>query len=196
MRRRLDPDRKVDYSALVRKNFEFLDHIQRTYMTGASIAFTEAKTLCDPAVGDGSVVEAAYRIRPDITMAYLSDLSLPNIERLQVTFPHKKGVADIKSAITHLPEHVDLIVLTEILEHLENPDEIVALAREKADWLVASSPIEEPEGVVNPEHLWSFGRQGYRDMLRYGGWKPFSYAEVGFPDDPALYYTFQIWVCK
>lgn len=195
MRRRLFPDRSVNYTDLVRKNLNFTDHVKRTFVTGANVAFTRPETICDPAVGDGSVLEAAYKILPSYRMAYVSDLSRPNIEHLEVSFPHKKGVGDIKHAIAMLPTRVDTIVLTEILEHLEDPDEIVALAREKADWLVASSPVEEPEDISNPEHLWSFGRDGYRDMLEHAGWNPYSYTEVGFTD-PALYYTFQIWVCK
>lgn len=194
MRRRLFPERAVNYTNLARKNLEFEDHVQRTAVTGACIAFTAPNIVADPAIGDGTVLEAAYRMRP-FEKAWVSDLSQPNIERLEVSFPHSKGVADIKTAIAQLP-HVDTIVLTEILEHLEDPDEVVALAREKANMLVASSPVEEPDGVVNVEHLWSFGRDGYRDMLTYGGWHPFSYTEIGFPGNPALYYNFQIWVCK
>ena len=195
MRTRLYPGRGVDYENLERKNLSYIDHVQRTYVTGACVGFTQPQTLCDPAVGDGTIIEAAYRIYPQMSMAYVSDLSRPNIEKLRVSFPHMKGVGDIKQAITGLPDRVTTIVLTEILEHLDDPDEIVRLAREKADWLVASSPVEEPPHANNPEHLWSFGRDGYREMLEAGGWKPFSYTEVGFTD-PGLYYTFQIWVCK
>lgn len=195
MRRRLTPDGAVNYRSLVRHNLAFADHVQRTFVTGACIAFTSPATICDPAVGDGSVVEAAYRLRP-FEKAWLSDLSRPNIERLSVSFPHQKAVVDIESAIKSLPQRVDTIVLTEILEHLENPDAIVRLAREHADHLVASSPLEEPPDIHNPEHLWSFGYDGYRDMLHEAGWKATSYVETGFPDRPELYYTFQIWVCE
>jgi len=195
MRRRLYPDRVVNYRTLVRDNLNFTDHVQRTLVTASCIAFTGAETVCDPAVGDGTVMEAAHRLRP-IKKAWVSDLSEPNINRLSVSFPHQKAAIDIATALRSLPEKVDTIVLTEILEHLEDPDEIVRLAREKATWLVASSPVEEPEGVVNPEHLWSFGRDGYREMLVSGGWVPVTYTETLFPDDPRLYYAFQVWACR
>lgn len=186
----------MDYRSLARHNSEFTDHVGRTLATAAAIAFTQPKTVCDPAVGDGSILDAAYALHP-FQRAYVSDLSEPNIERIHgKTWPKQAAVKDITQAIVDLPEKVDTLVLTEILEHLEDPDSVVAQARRKADVLIASSPVEEPDGISNPEHLWSFGRDGYQDMLREGGWIPFSYTEIGFPGDWRLYYTFQIWVAR
>lgn len=192
MRRRLHPEHAVDYSKLVRDNYAFTDHYQRTLVTGALIAAQEPATVADPAVGDGTVLDIAFKIRP-FEMAYVSDLSEPNIRKLAVSYPHQKAVGDLLSALNTIPE-VDVIVLTEILEHLEDPDQVLSLARQKAKKLVASSPIEEPVGIVNSEHLWSFGKDGYHDMLVDTGWSPFSYTEIGFENTSQFYYTYQLWV--
>lgn len=196
-RRRLFPEQAVDYRNLVRTTEEFTDHVGRSLATAAAIAFTKPDTICDPAVGDGSILDAVWALYP-FRLAYATDLSEPNINRLRqrATWPKQTAVKDITQAILDLPEKVDTIVLTEILEHLEDPDSVLVQARRKANVLVASSPVEEPPGVVNHEHLWSFGREGYQDMIREAGWTPFSYTEIGFPGDWRLYYTFQIWVAR
>jgi hypothetical protein len=193
MRRRLFPPTSVDYTRLYRCNMSMTDHVYRTMVTGAVLASMKPTTLLDPACGDGTVIQAAYNLHK-FDKASLSDLSVVNINRLDVNFPYSAQVDNLMDAIAKT-DPVDVIVLTEILEHLEDPDEVLRLARTKAKRVLVSSPLEEPEHSNNHEHLWSFDREGYAEMLMDAGWTPFGYTEIGFTD-PRLYYKFQIWVAE
>jgi hypothetical protein len=191
MRKRLTRTGEADYQ-VARDNRAWADHVHRTYMTAAAIATWGPKTVLDPACGDGSIVEAAHRLRP-IGLAYLSDISEPGIaylESLGLTVPHVATVADITAALQSTPR-VDMVILTETLEHLPDPDAILKLARARGRQLIASSPlIRDPRVDDNPEHLWQFDADGYGEMLVGAGWKPTSYSEFIFG---AGYYTFQLW---
>ncbi len=54
-------------------------------------------------------------------------------------------VADITDSNAALPEQVDVVVLSHVLEHLENPLEFLANLRERMrfTWLVAEVPLED-----------------------------------------------------
>ena len=55
----------------------------------------------------------------------------------------------------------------------------------------------------NPEHLWAFDGDGYREMIVEAGWTPYSKTHLSF-DKPVMVpvegvpvdmsYNFQIWV--
>src|ERR1700675_968323 len=71
---------------VVRSNQDWPIHQLRTLVTGGMIAWLRPNTVCDPACGDASLLQAAHMLNP-IEMAYLGDISLPNIQALNVTFP-------------------------------------------------------------------------------------------------------------
>lgn len=168
----------------------------RLMAAAITLAYGEPETVLDPACGDGWVVETAHRILP-IKKAYLSDVS-PGVTNQLVNhrfaFDCQLTTRDIFVALDG-PDQVDAVVLTETLEHLEDPDLALRMAREKARWLVASSPLV-PEGVEDHtnEHLWSFDEQGYGDMLAQAGWEPMMTLLVHVKDHP--YPTMQVWGCR
>jgi len=165
------------------------DHVHRALLTASTIALSLPETVCDPACGDGHILDIAYRLHP-FGMTYLSDISAPAIAGLSPSFPHVKRVADIYEGIEASPL-VDLIVLTESLEHMEDPDAILRLARKHARKLVASSPlIHESRTDTNPEHIWQWDAIGYQEMLEQAGWNPDTFA--AFKVIPT-YYEFQLW---
>lgn len=92
-------------------------------------------------------------------------------------------------------EQTDCIVLTEILEHLEDPDSLLRLAREKARWLVASSPIVPDGNDHTDQHLWAFDMEGYREMLETAGWSPKVWFTANAADHPYAA-GFQVWGCE
>ena len=181
MRWRLDGDPNHNYQ-VERHNSVWSDHVLRTQVTAGMVAWLRPTTIADPACGDASILNATYQLHP-FEYAYLSDISQPNIRALHVAFAHKAWVGDVFNAIEMLEGHVDVIVLTEILEHLEDPDALLRLARTKARALVASSPIAEQGG--NPEHLWGWDLDGYQTMITEAGWQVISGITIQCP--PAAY---------
>lgn len=181
---------------VVRSNDAWPDHVARYLTTGAMLSWLRPESVADPACGDGSIVKTANSIRK-IEQLYLGDISSPQIVELQqdrslwsnrVEWFTGDAVAFLDKIV-----HVDAIVLTEILEHLEDPAALVRAARAKATYLIASSPINETEGQGNHEHVWSFSVPSYRQLLEGAGWIPVAYQELRFYPP---FYDFQLWVCR
>lgn len=194
MRQRLDHG-PVDYQ-VGRSNEVWPDHRARTLVTAALIAWLRPNTVLDPACGDGSIVlRAATLWAPE--KLFLSDISQRNVDHVVDCGPPSPSIFMHVARRDIIPAlgdgEADLIVLTEILEHLEDPDAIVRLARRHGQRLVASSPLMRPGQVdTNPEHLWMFDRDGYAEMLDAAGWKLQQFTFLQFP----TVYDFGIWVCS
>ena len=184
-RERLRERPDVDYQ-VVRSNDRWADHRERLLVTAGMIAWLRPETILDPACGDGSVLAAAYALAP-FRLATLSDISVPGIASLHLAFPYQASVRPIEEALVG-SSPVELVVLTEILEHLDDPDAVLRLARERARHLVASSPLDE-RTQNNPEHLWAWDTEGYSAMLEAAGWRITSSVIL---DWPGGYYRFQI----
>jgi hypothetical protein len=195
-RRRLrDPLAPADYQ-VVRDNFVWADHVLRLLATAGAVAWLAPETVMDPACGDASIVTHAYKLRP-FRKAYLNDLSVPQVTLFWGTdmgYRADLTAGEALDAIEAFPP-VDAMVLTEILEHVEDPDELVAAARKKARHLVVSSPIDEQPGVNNHEHVWAWDVIDYRQMLEAAGWSPVALNVISFPSS-GYPYTYQLWVCR
>ncbi len=90
-----------------------------------------------------------------------------------------------------LVSDIDLFVLSETLEHLDNPDDILERLRYRARRLLLSTPkCSWPD--PNPEHLWAWDDEAVQDMLVTAGWDPVDYTE----SYTGLGYTYQIWSCR
>jgi|WetSurSiteA1Bulk_404760.scaffolds.fasta_scaffold09180_2 hypothetical protein len=197
VRARLQHSAEFDYQ-VERHNAAWPDHVARTNVTAGLIAWLQPRSILDPACGDGSIVLVADRIRP-IDRIVLNDISVPNRVAIEREVSARKGSLPMITSIDAMAmlareEHFDAVVLTEFLEHLPVPELVLAAARERAFYLVASSPEMRPGQVDNnPEHLWMFDGDGYYQMLKEAGWNPFHKTHMGFP---GLEYDFQVWVCK
>ncbi len=155
-------------------------------ITAGMIATVAPKTILDPACGDASILEVAYRMR-EFEHADLWDLSQLQVDVIEPSFPHTKQRGDLFDAL-EIPGVFDFILLTEILEHLEDPDMALRLARLRGNYLIASSPIGDPEDGRNHEHLWAWEEDDYEQMLRDEGWDPFAKAVLTYPGAP--------WKCQ
>lgn len=167
----------------------------RLLTSAMAVALNQPDSICDPACGDGSVVLSAHALRP-INRAVFGDISGNTIRTiLPRDLPFPEVEVRIQDAFKTLDEldWVDCIVLTEILEHIDNPDDLLMLAHNKARWLVASSPIV-PEGVEDhtTQHIWSFDMDGYREMIEGAGWKPKVWMTANCEDHPYAS-GFQVW---
>ncbi len=79
----------------------------------------------------------------------------------------------IEETIHQIP-HVDVMVMGELIEHLDDPESVLRVARQKADALVVSTPINEgfsPFDDENPQHYWGWDQLAVSSMLTDTGWK-------------------------
>lgn len=96
----------------------------------------------------------------------------------------------IDKTLEELPE-VDLFVCSETLEHVDDPDLVLARIRGRARQLVLSTPVDAWDDS-NPEHYWAWSRQDVEDMLIAAGWRLHVYATADFRP-MGLPYCFGIW---
>jgi hypothetical protein len=83
----------------------------------------------------------------------------------------------------------DLFILSETLEHLDDPDAMLAAIRPRARALLLSTPAGERD-TGNPQHYWGWDVEDVAAMLRATGWAPTMTTGIGSPGD---YYHFQVW---
>ena len=86
---------------------------------------------------------------------------------------------------------VDVFVCCETLEHLDDPDKVLAAVREKARYLILSTPVDAWNDD-NVEHYWAWSRADVDEMLVAAGWVPAAYRELRFAP---FVYTFGVWGC-
>jgi len=167
----------------------------RLWASAVALALGEPRTVCDPACGDATVVTIANQIHP-IYWALLGDISPDTLNLIpKLPFNNDRRIGDLFDTLNSL-DAVDAIVLTEIVEHVEDPDALLRLAAEKATWLVASSPIVRSGARDHTDqHMWSFDQEGYRQMLVEAGWEPKVWMTANCTDHPYAD-GFQIWGCR
>lgn len=137
--------------------------------------------LADLSCGDADVATRVYAgDQPRCARTWLGDLA-----------PGYQFTGPIEQTIKEIPS-VDLFLLNETLEHLDDPDLVLRLVRDKAERVVLSTPVDE-RGTTNVEHYWGWGVEDLRDMLRQAGWQPVIWQQLAFRD---YGYTFQLWGCE
>lgn len=65
----------------------------------------------------------------------------------------------------------EIVVATELLEHLLDPHELVARAARYGRALVCSSPCGETPDVHYEHHVWAWDKAGFSEMVTSGGWR-------------------------
>lgn len=154
------------------------DHVERVAKTAATLdafaAETGTATVADLSCGDGAILAQS---RHPWAERYLGDYT--------TTGP-------IETAIQTLPR-VGMFVLSETLEHVEDPDALLADIRARARHLLLTTPHGET-GDANPEHYWGWDTDDIRAMLSAAGWANLR-VEL-FTPPSCDYYTFQIWRCS
>lgn len=73
----------------------------------------------------------------------------------------------------------DVVVLTETLEHLADPHEVLHSLRDQARNLVCSSPWNESDHTHSPEHAWAWNLEGYASMIQAAGWTIIRHQQAG-----------------
>lgn len=73
----------------------------------------------------------------------------------------------------------DVVVATEVLEHLQDPHGLIARAARHGQALVCSAPCGETPDQHYEHHVWAWDRQGFASMIAYGGWRIVHHSTVG-----------------
>jgi hypothetical protein len=139
----------------------------------------------DLSCGDGAIMLGLKRAGV-VRTAYLGDRAwahhLDVIGELEHTIPLSTAPSRIQ---------YDVMVMSETIEHLRDPDCVLRLAHDLADWLVVTTPVgETTERHGNPEHYWSWDVSDVKEMLITAGWNPVEHKLLDLP-----YYTYQLWGC-
>lgn len=65
----------------------------------------------------------------------------------------------------------EVVVATEVLEHLKDPHTLVARAARHGRALVCSAPCGETPDVHYEHHVWAWDQPGFAAMITGGGWR-------------------------
>lgn len=93
----------------------------------------------------------------------------------------------IQDTITKIP-HVDVFILSETLEHIDDPTGLLSAIRGKADRLILSTPQDET--LENAEHYWAWGLDDIYGLLADTGWTAQQYQRLEYPSVDVRY---QLW---
>jgi hypothetical protein len=151
------------------------DHDIRVEMTiafGRAVTAGLVETAADLSCGNGRIVRG---IVPD---AILGDFApgYPITGRLEETLPKL--------------DEVDLYVCCETLEHLDDPLPILKTARDRARFLLVTTPVDMWQDR-ELEHYWAWDRDYVEDMMKRAAWIPAAYNML---DLGAV--SFGMWVCR
>ncbi len=170
------------------------DHIRRVeYTIGLgrrlALALPDVRLLADLSCGDGAIPVGIQRACPETAWHPKSPL-LGDV----TPGPHLDFVGPIERTLTRLPELVDLFICTETLEHVDDPARVLTGIRERARFLLLSTP-ETHGRDDNPEHYWSWDVPGVRELLEQAGWTPVTQSVLDLTYIPAAY-AYQLWTCR
>jgi len=96
----------------------------------------------------------------------------------------------IEDTIGQIPP-VDVFILSETLEHVDDPDALLTKIRAKAQRLILSTPLDET--LPNAEHYWSWAGDDLYQMLVNAGWTPRAYRRLDYPQVDVRY---QLWAAQ
>lgn len=148
------------------------DHVERI---AASVALLDKwssrfTTAADLSCGDGAVLRG---IASGLNRAYVGDLNAsapgdwPEPTQWEILPP-----GPLPYSLEGLTEPVDLFVLSETLEHMDDPDSLLSLITGHSRYLFVSTPVSERHNSGNLEHYWSWSVPDVHNMLMDNGWLP------------------------
>jgi hypothetical protein len=130
----------------------------------SAILLNARPTVSDLGCGDGGLL-SLFKDDPGIK-AWGYDMCPDNID-------YAVNVRGVDARLTDFNddasiEYGDISVMTEVLEHLEDPHSVVRNLPSK--FIVASSPAWETDEYHYEFHLWAWDVDGYRELLEQGGY--------------------------
>lgn len=138
------------------------------------ITSVDPDSVVDLGAGDGGLLS---RLGCD---SWGYDFHVPNVQ-------YAKQTRNVDVREVNFVENIDsielgsLVVMTEVIEHLEDPHGVLrALASRGPRMIVCSSPVNETDAFHCEEHVWAWDFEGYEQLLRDSGWEVVRH-EVVFP---------------
>lgn len=145
-----------------------IGHAERTRMVALLVPWIQqtiqpVSSIADLGCGDGSLLGQLAEL-PVLCPMWGYDLGLDNIYRA-----HLLGL-DVRHAniLTDELEYGELLIATEVLEHLEDP--LRFLKGLPGELLIVSSPSAETDRWHYVDHTWAWDLDGYRDLVEQAGW--------------------------
>lgn len=186
MRKRLRPTPTADELAKLyaapHNHLQWEDHVFRVDVTSAL---------------------AHHLMKPGGTVADLSCGNALIARRLQESHGATLVLGDYAPGYEHtgpieqtieLIDPVDLFICSETIEHLDEPDAVLARIRQKTTRLLLSTPDGE-DNDENPEHIWGWDAEAVEKMLREAGFQPDVHTTMDFRPAGGVY-AYQIWACR
>lgn len=173
------------------------DHVERVKASVNLIRKyqNQIATAADLSCGDGAIL---HGLASRMNRVWLGDLNPPRIgsrfwtgAAVEVLDP-----APLPESLALLPKPVDMFVLSETLEHMDDPDDLLLLIGDVARYLFVSTPVDESEEAGNLEHYWSWGTSDVYDMLTAAGWQPLE-RQILVPQSTLSIphaYHYQLWL--
>jgi hypothetical protein len=138
-------------------------------------------TVADLSCGDATIARA-LAVSHDARL-FLGDYA-----------PGYEFTGPVEDTIEKLPEQVGLFICSETIEHVADPDALLAAIRARAANLILSTPAWETDSG-NPEHIWGWDPEDIEEMLDAAGFTPLTFTQLDLR--PAGFvYCYQIWGCR
>lgn len=183
MRKRLRdayaPEKLGEIYAEPHQHRKWPDHQIRVAVTVqvAHALVGDVHTAADLSCGDAAILRALR-----IPRIHLGDYA-----------PGYEYHGPIEETAQELPR-VELFVLSETLEHLDDPDKVLHAIRPKTAALVLSTPVDCWQDH-NPEHYWAWSREDVEEMLTGAGFRVVVYSALDCRPGGGEY-CFGIWGCR
>lgn len=156
----------------------FKDHMLRVQVSiGVAKWLGDIDTAADLSAGDATIINSL-----NIKTRYIGDLA----PAYQINGP-------IEETILQIPE-VDLFILSETIEHLDNPDEVLSMIYSKAKHILLSTPDGE-SGSGNKEHYWGWDTDCIGQMLKDANFEPMALTSIRLREY-GYSYDYQVWLAK
>lgn len=179
LRRALAADELAAHNPVPLDHRAWPDHVQRVRETIAlARRLGPVESAADLSAGDGAIINGL-----DVQRRYLGDFA-----------PGYEYTGLIEDTIWDIPD-VDLFVLTETLEHLDEPQVVLKAIRSKARLLVLSTPLDAWNDT-NLEHYWAHDREGVEEMLSDAGWSVVEFLDLDYRSHGPASYRFGCWTCS
>ncbi len=140
-------------------------------------------TIADLSCGNAQIARGINDLTGNRAVMHLGDFA-----------PGYDICGPIEETIDQIP-FVDLFILSETIEHVDDPGLVLSKIRHKTRQLVLSTPIDETLAVDNREHYWGWDVEGIHSLLGQVGFEPITRADVNFYEW-MFPYRFQIWGCQ